>query len=81
MMDIAFIEIAQAAPNEVRVDTYDRKSNRTGYIIYDPKTGKFDQFDLHGNRRGYGVITNPPPAGNIERFDPKEKPAPDRNSR
>ena len=76
-MDIAFIEIAQAAPNEVRVDTYDRKSNRTGYIIYDPKTGKFDQFDLHGNRRGYGVITNPPPAGNIER-DQTGKPAPDR---
>jgi len=80
MMDVAFIEIAQAAPNEVRVDVYDKHSQRKGYIIYDPRSGRFDEFDLHGNRRGYGRITNPPPAGNIER-DQTGKPAPDRSQR
>jgi hypothetical protein len=53
------IEIAQA--REIRIDTYDKKSNRTGYIVIDPKTGRLDQFDTRGNRTGYGTTTTPRP--------------------
>src|SRR5258708_39003232 len=40
-----------------RIDTYDRRSNRTGYGQVDPRTGQVDFFDLRGNRTGSGTIT------------------------
>ena len=53
--------IAQAtAPAEVRIDTFDRKSNRSGYVIFNPSTGRYDSFDVKGNRTGWGTISNPP---------------------
>jgi hypothetical protein len=42
---------------EIRVDTFDRRSNRTGYFVIDPRTGRVDQFDQRSNRLGYGTIT------------------------
>lgn len=47
------------AQQEIRIDTFDRKSNRTGYIIIDPRTGRLDQFDRNSNRLGYGTTTSP----------------------
>ena len=45
--------LAQAS-SEVRVDTFDKNSRRTGYLVIDQRTGRVDQFDTHGNRLGYG---------------------------
>jgi hypothetical protein len=45
---------------EIRIDTFDKKSNRTGYIIIDPRTGRLDQFDKNSDRLGYGTVTSPP---------------------
>ena len=76
-MDIAFIEIAQQ--QEIRIDTFDKKSNRTGYIVIDPRTGRFDSFDLHGNRVGHGTLSSPPsPDRSIDPYK-NGKPDPDRN--
>jgi len=44
---------------QIRVDTFDKNSNRTGYIIVDPKTGRFDEYDTRSNRKGYGYIHPP----------------------
>ena len=46
-------------PQEIRIDPFDRKSNRTGYIIIDPRTGRLDQFDRNSNRLGYRTTTSP----------------------
>jgi hypothetical protein len=60
MKHVIFIGIllAQIGSHEIRIDTFDKHSNRTGYITIDPRTGRFDQFDTHGNRLGYGTSTN-----------------------
>ncbi len=47
------------AAQDIRIDTFDTKSNRTGYIIIDRKTGRLDQFDARGNRLGSGTVTTP----------------------
>jgi hypothetical protein len=58
-MQIAFgvlsILLAQAA--EIRIDTFDKHSRRTGYLIVNPNTGRVDQFDTRSNRLGYGTTT------------------------
>ncbi len=48
--------IAQAS-TEIRIDTFDKNSKRTGYLIIDPRTGRVDQFDANSNRLGYGSST------------------------
>lgn len=40
-----------------RIDLFDAKSNRTGYIIIDPKTKRFDTYDTKSHRTGWGTIT------------------------
>ena len=40
-----------------RIDLFDTKSNRTGYIIIDPKTKRFDTYDAKSKRTGWGTIT------------------------
>jgi hypothetical protein len=40
-----------------RIDLFDTKSNRTGYIIVDPKTKRFDTYDTKSHRTGWGTIT------------------------
>jgi hypothetical protein len=55
------------APGPVRIDTFDTKSRRTGYVEIDPRTGRYDSYDTRGNRLGYGYqfpapgpgVTNP----------------------
>jgi hypothetical protein len=45
----------------IRIDTYDPKSNRTGYATVDPQTGRIDFYDTKSNRVGSGHVTVPPP--------------------
>lgn len=40
----------------IRVDLYDLRSNRIGYVIVDQKTGRVDAYDTRSNRTSYGVI-------------------------
>jgi len=40
-----------------RIDLFDTNSNRTGYIIVDPKTRRFDTYDTNSHRTGWGTIT------------------------
>jgi len=40
-----------------RIDFFDTNSNRTGYIIVDPKTKRFDTYDRQSKRTGWGTIT------------------------
>ncbi len=47
---------------ETRIDTFDKKSNRTGYAIVDPQTGRIDFYDVKSNRVGSGRIQTPPPS-------------------
>jgi hypothetical protein len=51
------ILLAQAA--EIRIDTFDKHSNRTGYLIINQQTGRIDQFDTRSNRLGYGTYSTP----------------------
>jgi len=40
-----------------RIDLFDTDSNRTGYIIVDPKTKRVDTYDVKSHRTGWGAIT------------------------
>ena len=67
--------LAQAT-QEIRIDTFDRRSNRTGYLVIDPRSGRVDQFDRRSNRLGYGTVTSPPsstPSGESSRSVPPDR--------
>ena len=50
-----------------RIDLFDTNSNRTGYIIVDPKTKRFDTYDTKSHRTGWGTITRE--SGDVQVFD------------
>jgi hypothetical protein len=50
-----------------RIDVFDTKSNRTGYIIVEPKTGRFDTYDTQSKRTGWGTITRE--SGDVQVYD------------
>jgi hypothetical protein len=50
-----------------RIDLFDTRSNRTGYIIVDPKTKRFDTYDTKSKRTGWGTITRE--SGDIQVYD------------
>jgi hypothetical protein len=50
-----------------RIDLFDTKSNRTGYIIVDPKTKRFDTYDTKSKRTGWGTITRE--SGDVQVYD------------
>jgi hypothetical protein len=50
-----------------RIDLFDTKSNRTGYIIVEPKTGRFDTYDTQSKRTGWGTITRG--SGTVQVYD------------
>lgn len=57
-------DYGQSTPQQpYRIDTFDHRSNRTGHLIVDPRTGRFDAYDTRSNRRSTGTIS-PPPAQN-----------------
>ena len=61
---------AFAQSDEVRIDTFDKHSNRTGYLTIDRRTGRVDRFDTRGNRLGYGTTTTTPYGTRIDTFTP-----------
>jgi hypothetical protein len=50
-----------------RIDLFDTKSNRTGYIIVEPKTGRLDTYDTKSKRTGWGTITRQ--SGDVQVYD------------
>jgi hypothetical protein len=50
-----------------RIELFDTRSNRTGYIIVEPKTGRFDTYDAKSNRTGWGTITRE--SGDVQVYD------------
>ena len=50
-----------------RIDLFDTNSNRTGYIIVDPKTKRFDTYDAHSKRTRWGTITRE--SGDVSVYD------------
>jgi hypothetical protein len=50
-----------------RIDLFDTNSNRTGYIIVDPKTKRFDTYDTKSHRTGWGTITQE--SGAVQVYD------------
>jgi hypothetical protein len=50
-----------------RIDLFDTKSNRAGYIIVDPKTRRFDTYDTKSRRTGWGTITQD--SGTVDAYD------------
>ena len=54
------------AQDRARVELYDAKSRRQGYVIVDERSGRVDIYDNHSRRLGYGRVM---PDGRIERFD------------
>ena len=50
-----------------RIDLFDTTSNRTGYIIVEPKTGRFDTYDTQSKRTGWGPITRE--SGDVHVYD------------
>jgi len=50
-----------------RIDLFDAKSNRTGYINIDPKTKRFDTYDTKSHRTGWGTITQD--SGTVQVYD------------
>jgi hypothetical protein len=50
-----------------RIDLFDMRSNRTGYIIVDPKAKRFDTYDTKSNRTGWGTITRE--SGDVQVYD------------
>ena len=52
-----------AQSQEIRIDTFDTRSNRAGYIVVNPNTGRLDQFDSRSNRTGFGTVTSPSTGG------------------
>ena len=53
-----------------RIDLFDTNSNRTGYIILDPKTKRFDTYNANSKRTGWGTITRE--SGDVQVFDKDE---------
>lgn len=51
---------AEEPQREIRVDTFDARSNRTGHVIIDSRTGRFDAYDVRSNRTSTGTISPPP---------------------
>ena len=50
-----------------RIDLFDTNSNRSGYIIVDPKTKRFDTYDTKSHRTGWGTITQE--SGAVQVYD------------
>jgi hypothetical protein len=60
IITIAFAGLLLAqASDEIRIDQFDKKGNRTGYMIIDQRTGRYDSYDKNSNRTGFGSVTSP----------------------
>ena len=61
--------LAISAQAQTRVDLYDKKSNRTGGVILDERTGRVDVYDRDANRLGYGQVDRT--TGRLDLYDLK----------
>lgn len=59
--------LAPAASAQTRVDLFDTKSNRTGGVILDQRTGRVDVYDRDANRVGYGQVDRA--TGRVDFYD------------
>ena len=67
---VACVLLAQAQ-DSVRVDLFDRHSQRQGYLVIDRKAGRVDSFDNDSRRQGCGTITTPSSGGTrVDTFAP-----------
>jgi hypothetical protein len=66
---IAFssIVLVPSAPAQTHVDLFDKKSNRTGGVIIDERTGRVDVYDRDSNRLGYGQLDRT--TGRVDFYD------------
>ena len=53
------------AGEHTRVDLYNTKGTRTGYVVVDRETRRADFYDAHSNRTGWGRVDA---TGRTERF-------------
>jgi hypothetical protein len=65
--------VALAWAEEVRADTFDRYSRRTGYSITDTRAGRIDFYGLDGRRLGYGYVTVPPASSSSPTYRPRRR--------
>lgn len=59
--------LATSAQAQTRVDLFDKKSNRTGGVIVDERTGRVDVYDRDANRLGYGQVDRT--TGRVDFYD------------
>ena len=64
LVALVFAPVAQA---QTRVDLFDKKSNRTGGVIVDERTGRVDVYDRDANRLGYGQVDRT--TGRVDFYD------------
>jgi len=50
-----------------RIDLFDTNSNRTGYIIVDPKTKRLATYNTKSQRTGWGTISRE--SGDVDVYD------------
>lgn len=61
------LDLVTCAQAQTRVDLFDAKSNRQGYIVVDPKTGRVDRYDVNSQRQGYGQVDQS--TGKVDFYD------------
>src|SRR5262245_205662 len=65
---LAAVVLAPAtAPAQTRVDLSDKKSDRTGGVIVNERTGRVDVYDRDANRLGHGQLDRA--TGRVDLFD------------
>ena len=56
-----------SAQAQTRVDLFDKKSNRSGGVILDERTGRVDFYGRDSNRVGYGQVDRT--TGRVDFYD------------
>jgi len=67
LVALAVLVLAPSAQAQTRVDLFDKKSNRTGGVIVDERTGRVDVYDRDANRLGYGQVDRS--TGRVDFYD------------
>jgi len=65
---LAIVAAASIVQAQTRADLYDKKSNRTGGVIVDERSGRIDVYDRDANRVGYGQLDRS--TGRVDLFKP-----------
>ena len=65
--------VATVSAEPFRLDTYDSRSRRTGYIVVDPTTKRVDLYDRNSNRRGFGTLSTEGDRISVDLYRPNGK--------